>query len=31
MDECRAYFRYEPFRDIFPGRQPEFEPGQSAE
>jgi uncharacterized protein (TIGR03663 family) len=31
MDECRAYFRYETFRDIFPGRQPEFEPGQSEE
>ena len=28
MDVCRAYFRYETFRDIFPGRQPEFEPSQ---
>jgi uncharacterized protein (TIGR03663 family) len=28
MDECRAYFRYETFRDIFPGRQPEFQPAQ---
>ncbi len=26
MDGCRAYFRYEAFRDIFPNRQPEFEP-----
>ena len=31
MDECRAYFRYKAFRDIFPGRQPEFEPRQSNE
>jgi hypothetical protein len=31
MDECRAYFRYQAFQDIFPGRQPEFEPGQSKE
>jgi uncharacterized protein (TIGR03663 family) len=31
MDECRAYFRYETFRDIFPGRKPEFEPGRSGE
>jgi uncharacterized protein (TIGR03663 family) len=31
MDACRAYFRYEAFRDIFPGRQPEFQPGQSEE
>jgi uncharacterized protein (TIGR03663 family) len=28
MDACRAYFRCETFRDIFPGRQPEFEPSQ---
>jgi hypothetical protein len=28
MDECRAYFRYKAFRDIFPGRRPEFQPGQ---
>jgi uncharacterized protein (TIGR03663 family) len=28
MDECRAYFRYKTFRDIFPGRQPEFQSGQ---
>jgi uncharacterized protein (TIGR03663 family) len=27
MDECRAYFRYDTFKDIFPGRQPEFQPG----
>jgi hypothetical protein len=31
MDQCRAYFRYKTFRDIFPGRQPEFGPGQSDE
>jgi uncharacterized protein (TIGR03663 family) len=31
MDECHAYFRYETFKDVFPGRQPEFEPGQSHE
>ena len=31
MDECRAYFRYETFKDIFPDRQPEFEPGRSAQ
>jgi uncharacterized protein (TIGR03663 family) len=29
MDDCRAYFRYETFRDIFPDSRPEFEPGQS--
>jgi uncharacterized protein (TIGR03663 family) len=28
MDECRAYFRYKTFQDIFPGRQPEFQPIQ---
>ena len=26
MDECRAYFRYQTFQDIFPGRKPDFEP-----
>jgi uncharacterized protein (TIGR03663 family) len=26
MDGCRAYFRYGTFQNIFPGRQPEFEP-----
>jgi uncharacterized protein (TIGR03663 family) len=31
MAECRAYFRYDTFRDIFPGRKPEFEPGRSGE
>jgi len=31
MDECRAYFRYKAFRDVFPGRKPEFEPGQPNE
>jgi hypothetical protein len=31
MDECRAYFRDNTFQDVFPGRQPEFEPGQSHE
>jgi hypothetical protein len=29
MEPCRSYFRYKTFRDIFPGRQPEFDPGQS--
>jgi uncharacterized protein (TIGR03663 family) len=29
MDPCRAYFRYETFKDIFPGRVPEFEPAAS--
>jgi uncharacterized protein (TIGR03663 family) len=31
MDECRAYFRFGTFRDIFPDRKPEFEPRRSAE
>jgi uncharacterized protein (TIGR03663 family) len=31
MDECRAYFRYKAFRDVFPGRQPDFEPAQPTE
>ena len=31
MDGCRAYFRSNTFQDVFPGRQPEFEPGQSHE
>src|SRR5271157_1973554 len=31
MDESRAYFRYETFKDIFPDRKPEFEPGRSDE
>jgi uncharacterized protein (TIGR03663 family) len=31
MDECRAYFRAKAFQDIFPGRQPEFQPGKSPE
>jgi uncharacterized protein (TIGR03663 family) len=31
MDGCRAYFRYETFRDIFPGRRPEFEPVHPAQ
>jgi uncharacterized protein (TIGR03663 family) len=31
MDESRAYFRYETFKDIFPNRKPEFEPGRSDE
>lgn len=31
MDGCRAYFRYDAFHDIFPGRQPEFVPGRSNE
>jgi uncharacterized protein (TIGR03663 family) len=28
MDECRGYFRYETFKDIFPGRAPEFPEGR---
>jgi uncharacterized protein (TIGR03663 family) len=28
MDLCRAYFRYQTFQDIFPGRKPDFEPAQ---
>jgi uncharacterized protein (TIGR03663 family) len=28
MDVCRAYFRYQTFQDIFPGRKPDFEPAQ---
>jgi len=31
MDECRAYFRYDTFRDIFPDRKADFEPGRSDE
>jgi hypothetical protein len=31
MDECRAYFRYQTFQDIFPGRKPDFEPAQPNE
>src|SRR5580704_17562769 len=31
MDESRAYFRYETFKDIFPDRKPDFEPGRSDE
>jgi len=30
MDGCRAYFRNKTFQDIFPGRQPDFEPDQPA-
>ena len=26
MDECKAYFRYSTFKDIFPGEKPEFDP-----
>ena len=29
MDLCRAYFRYQTFQDIFPGRKPDFEPAQT--
>ncbi|MBV8376292.1 MAG: glycosyltransferase family 39 protein [Verrucomicrobia bacterium] len=28
MDPCRAFFRYKTFRDLYPGRTPEFEPSQ---
>jgi uncharacterized protein (TIGR03663 family) len=31
MDPCKAYFRYETFKDIFPGRTPEFEPATESE
>jgi uncharacterized protein (TIGR03663 family) len=31
MDPCKAYFRYETFKDIFPGRAPEFEPVATTE
>ncbi len=31
MDPCRAYFRYDTFKDIFPGRTPEFEPVAASE
>jgi uncharacterized protein (TIGR03663 family) len=30
MDGCRAYFRDKTFQEIFPGRQPDFEPDQPA-
>jgi uncharacterized protein (TIGR03663 family) len=30
MDECRVYFRYETFKDIFPNRQPDFDPAKPA-
>jgi hypothetical protein len=26
MDECRAYFRYDTFKDVFPNRTPDFDP-----
>jgi len=26
MDDCRAYFRFETFREIFPDREPDFDP-----
>jgi len=26
MDPCKAYFKYDTFKDVFPGRQPEFDP-----
>ena len=26
MDECRAYFRYDTFKDVFPDRAPDFDP-----
>jgi len=31
MEGSRAYFKYDTFRDIFPGRQADFDPGQSEE
>jgi uncharacterized protein (TIGR03663 family) len=31
MEESRVYFRYDTFRDIFPGRQADFTPGQQSE
>jgi 4-amino-4-deoxy-L-arabinose transferase-like glycosyltransferase len=26
MDPCKAYFKYDAFKDVFPGRNPEFDP-----
>jgi uncharacterized protein (TIGR03663 family) len=26
MDPCKAYFKYDTFKDVFPGRQPDFDP-----
>ena len=31
MEGSRVYFKYDTFRDIFPGRQADFDPGQSEE
>ncbi len=31
MGDCRAYFRFETFRDIFPGRDPDFDPAHPKE
>ena len=31
MEESRVYFKYDTFRDIFPEREPDFDPGQSKE
>ena len=26
MDPCKAYFKYDTFKEVFPGRQPDFDP-----
>src|SRR6202050_2023852 len=26
MDPCKAYFKYDTFKDVFPGRHPDFDP-----
>jgi 4-amino-4-deoxy-L-arabinose transferase-like glycosyltransferase len=26
MDPCKAYFKYDTFKDVFPGKNPEFDP-----
>ena len=31
MGDCRAYFRFETFRDVFPNRVPEFDPAHPDE
>jgi uncharacterized protein (TIGR03663 family) len=31
MEESRVYFKYDTFRDIFPGRKADFAPGQPSE
>ena len=31
MDECKAYFQYDTFKDVFSGRSPEFDPSSRPE